>query len=207
MQTRLIVVPHGATDFNEQKRLQGQLDIALNQRGHQQASGLSKMLAKIDITAIYSSDLSRCVETAEPLAASHQLEVNLHSGLRGRHYGIIQGMPYADIKDKLPSFHQSLKQRAPHIRYCLPTEEGESLAEFEGRSMRAVLDCLARHEATESQVAIVVIVTHGGVVDCICRRARRLPIDIVVDGKLYDPVQNYFLFDHGEFRVCSPSWM
>lgn len=72
--------------------------------------------------------------------------------------------------------------------------------------MRAVMDCLARHEATGSQVAIVAIVTHGGVADCISRRARNLPIDVVVDGKLYDPVQNYFLFDSGEFRICSSSW-
>lgn len=206
MPTRFIVVPHCISLFNEQKRLQGQLDIALSQRGHQQANDLAKTFAKIDITAIYSSDLSRCVETAEPLAASHHLEVNLHTGLRGRHYGVIQGMRYTDIQDQFPRFYQSLKQRDPYIRFCQPTEEGESLAEFEGRSMRAVIDCLAHHEATGSQVAIVAIVTHGGVADCICRRARRLPIDTVVDGKLYDPAQNYFLFDSGEFRICSSSW-
>lgn len=199
MPTRLIVVPHCVTEFNEQKRLQGQLDIPLNQRGLIQASDVSKMLANFDITAIYSSDLSRCVESAKPLAASHQLEVILHTGLRGRHYGVIQGMRYADIQDHFPNFYQSLKQRDPHIRFCPSGEEGESLAEFEGRSMQAVVDCLTRHEATGSQVAIVVIVTHGGVVDCIYRRARRLPIDLVLVSKLYDPVLNYFLFDQGEF--------
>ena len=130
MPTRLIVVPHCISLFNEQKRLQGQLDIALSQRGQQQASDLSRILANIDIAAIYSSDLSRCVETAAPLAASHQLEVNLHSRLRGRHYGAIQGMRYADIQDQLPNFYQSLKQRDPHILFCQPTEEGESLSEF-----------------------------------------------------------------------------
>lgn len=206
MPIRLIVVPHCVTEFNEQKRLQGQLDIPLNQRGRRQASDVSKMLANFDITAIYSSDLSRCVESAKPLAASHQLEVILHSGLRGRHYGIIQGRRYADIQDQFPNYYQSLKQRDPHTRFCPPGEEGESLAEFEVRSMQTVVDCLARHEATGSQVAVVVIVTHGGVVDCIFRRARCLPIDIVLDNRLYDPIQNYFLFDHGEFSVCSPSW-
>lgn len=206
MPTRLLVVPHCTTEYNEQKRLQGQLDIALNQRGHEQAREVSTMLAKIDVAAIYSSDLSRCIESASPLAATHQLEVNLHLGLRGRHYGVIQGMRYSDIKDQFPPFYHALQQRDLHMRFCQPTEQGESLAEFETRSMSAVKDCLARHKPSGSKVAIVVIVAHGGVVDCIIRRARRLPIDAVVDGRLYDPVQNYFLFESGEFRVCSSLW-
>lgn len=101
MPTRLIVVPHCATEFNEQKRLQGQLDIPLNRLGRQQAIGVSKLLTNLNITTIFSSDLSRCIETAEPLAADHRLEVVLHTGLRGRNYGSIQGMRYVEIQDRL----------------------------------------------------------------------------------------------------------
>lgn len=95
--------------------------------------------------------------------------------------------------------YQNLKQRDLHIRF----DGGESLIEFESRSMCAVLECLAPYEATEGQVINVVIVTHGGVVDCICRRAKGLPINLVLEGRLYNPIQNHFLFDHGEFSVCS----
>ena len=66
--TRIIAVRHGETAWNVDARIQGQLDIGLNENGRSQAKKVGKALAAEPITAIYSSDLSRAQATAEPIA-------------------------------------------------------------------------------------------------------------------------------------------
>ena len=63
--TRIIAIRHGETAWNVGSRIQGHLDIPLNDMGHQQAARLGRALADENISAIYASDLSRAFETAQ----------------------------------------------------------------------------------------------------------------------------------------------
>ncbi|MGH9904326.1 MAG: histidine phosphatase family protein [Pyrinomonadaceae bacterium] len=173
MPTRFILIPHCETDFNLQKRLQGQLDIPLNDHGLRQATSLVEVFRDVSISAIFSSDLSRCVETARPLARSHGLKVIVHDGLRGRRYGILQGMLYSEIKRIFPAFYRSLKHRHQHVRFCEPGGAGESLSEFNGRSLHAVSDCLTRGVVDCGSDAYIAIVTHGGVLRVVNKNFKR----------------------------------
>ena len=78
--TRLLVVRHGETDWNAQRRVQGHTDIALNDTGKRQASLLARALADSPIHHVYSSDLQRARQTAQTLAGPHDA---LHMSLPG----------------------------------------------------------------------------------------------------------------------------
>src|SRR5258706_3812387 len=102
MTTRLCIVRHGETAWNAEHRVQGQLDVLLNGMGQAQALAASKVLSKEKFDAIYSSDLSRARETAEPTAGFHSMKILFDKDLRERHYGIFERLTYADVKIRYP---------------------------------------------------------------------------------------------------------
>ena len=111
--TVIYLIRHGETMWNREKRLQGHIDIGLNDVGHQQAERLAKSLVDKKISAIISSDLSRAIDTAKPIALHHQLELNLDPALRERHYGVMQGLSHQEIADHIQAYLQNnLKPQA-----------------------------------------------------------------------------------------------
>jgi 2,3-bisphosphoglycerate-dependent phosphoglycerate mutase len=95
---RLLLVRHGATDWNEAGRYQGQADVPLNATGHQQARRLGAALADVPLTALYTSDLPRTYQTAQAIAAHHALTPQPDARLREPHYGQFQGLTYAQMQ-------------------------------------------------------------------------------------------------------------
>ncbi len=91
---KLIIVRHGETDHNKTRTHMGQLDIPLNNLGHQQAKLVGQRLATEKISAIYSSDLRRAKLTAQSIALHHpKLNIMYDPLLRERHVGILEGQP------------------------------------------------------------------------------------------------------------------
>nr|XP_054774283.1 fructose-2,6-bisphosphatase TIGAR-like [Lytechinus pictus] len=92
----LTFVRHGETEYNKKRLLQGQIDIPLNEQGIKQADALGRYLSNERFDRIYSSDLSRCVQTAEGLiknAAVPRPNIITDARLRERHFGEDEGMP------------------------------------------------------------------------------------------------------------------
>lgn len=100
--TRLLLLRHGETAWNAETRIQGQLDIALNERGLWQAERLAQALAGEDLAAVYSSDLLRAHATAAALARHHGLPVLADAALRERGFGRFEGLTYAEIEARFP---------------------------------------------------------------------------------------------------------
>ena len=71
----MLLVRHGATDWNKDRLAQGQADIPLNRKGRRQARKTAAMLSSYDIDAVYASDLQRAIDTARPIATEHGVEV------------------------------------------------------------------------------------------------------------------------------------
>jgi len=93
----LLLIRHGLTDVTG-KRLTGwQPGFPLSEAGRRQAEELAGRLAPVPLTALYSSPLERCVETAAPLAAAKRLEVRTAEDLRDVDYGDWSGRPLAQV--------------------------------------------------------------------------------------------------------------
>ncbi|MDO5061185.1 MAG: histidine phosphatase family protein [Actinomycetaceae bacterium] len=103
---QLFFVRHGQTDMNAQKRIQGQKDFPLNAAGQAQAARLAEHLAELigagNLAGILSSDLSRAVGTAAPLAHLTGVELRVDTRLRERAFGQLEGLTAEELETQLP---------------------------------------------------------------------------------------------------------
>ncbi|VTU22555.1 Phosphoserine phosphatase 1 [Variovorax sp. PBS-H4] len=163
--TRLIAVRHGETAWNVDTRIQGQLDIGLNETGLWQARRVGKALADEPIAAIYASDLARAWQTALEIAQPRGIPVQPEPGLRERAFGHFEGRTFADIDASLPEQARLWRTRDPAFA---PEGGGESLLAFRER-VTGIAGQLAQRHPGE----LVVLVAHGGVMDVLYRAATR----------------------------------
>ena len=167
--TRILAIRHGETAWNVDTRLQGHLDIPLNEVGLRQARHLAQTLAQGDaIDAIYASDLSRAHTTASAIAQAMGQAVTAHPGLRERHFGVFQGRTFAEIETELPDHARAWRKRVPD---WTPPGGGESLVALRERILKTVDELAARHTGQH-----IVLVAHGGVLDILYRAATRLEL-------------------------------
>ena len=167
MTTRLCVVRHGETAWNAEHRVQGQLDVPLNEVGQAQAQAAAKALAREKFDAIYSSDLSRARQTAAPTAELFSMQVVLEKELRERHYGIFERLTYAEVKVRYPEDYARFEARDPDYAF----RTGESLKDFSVRSIAVISKIANRHKDRN-----ILVFTHGGVLDKLYRHITGLPL-------------------------------
>ncbi len=160
--TRIIAIRHGETAWNVDTRIQGQLDIPLNETGRWQAQRLALALAGEPIAAVYSSDLLRARDTALSVADAVGQPVVTDEGLRERGFGEFQGRTYAEIEALWPE--EALRWRKRDPDFAPPG--GESLLALRERVTRTTHALAARHPGEQ-----IVMVGHGGVMDVLYRVA------------------------------------
>ncbi len=165
--TRLCLVRHGETAWNAEHRVQGQLDVPLNAVGLAQALASAKMLVRERFDAIYSSDLSRARQTAEPTAGPLGMQPRLDAALRERHYGIFERLTYTEVKKKFPEDYARFDAREPAYDF----RSGESLTDFSARSVAVLQRIAAAHPGQD-----ILVFTHGGVLDELYRFITGLPM-------------------------------
>ncbi len=170
--TELILVRHGETDWNVEKRLQGFHDIVLNPEGERQARALGVRLKDEPIDAIYSSDLKRAYLTAQAIAEVRGMPILPEQGLRERCFGAFEGFLHPELAERYPEDYAALQRRDVDVRYPRGEFECETLTEFNAR----VLDCVAR--IARSGHRRVLLVTHGGVLDTVYRRATGMALHL-----------------------------
>jgi probable phosphoglycerate mutase len=171
--TELVLVRHGLTAWNRETRFQGPIDIPLDPEGHEEAERAAQALAEqalaAPVSAVYSSDLTRARQTAEPIARRLGLPVRVDPAMRERHYGAFEGLTPEELqRDWGPAF---ARWRGRELDFALPGG-GESLRGFHDRVLAAIEAMAARHPGER-----VVAVTHGGVLDSIYRIASGLAAD------------------------------
>jgi 2,3-bisphosphoglycerate-dependent phosphoglycerate mutase len=170
---RLILVRHGETDWNKQKRFQGHTDIALNAHGLLQAQLLRKYLVSLETQGVplydecISSDLIRAQATANTIHGSRTPAMHLNAGLRERDYGHLSGLTGDEMQAKSPHEFAGLRNRVPDA----PLQGGESLFQFYSRVVGAFEHICAAHTGKT-----ILLVAHGGVLDCIYRHCTGEPL-------------------------------
>ncbi|MDQ6681319.1 MAG: histidine phosphatase family protein [Pseudomonadota bacterium] len=165
--TRVIAVRHGETAWNAETRMQGQLDVPLNDVGRWQARRTGSALADEEIDALYSSDLARALQTAEPIAQACGQAVVADAGLRERCFGVFQGLTFGEIEARWPEDSRRWREREPDFAPA----GAETLNRFFARCIAAATRLVAAHPGQT-----IVLVAHGGVMDCLYRAATRIEL-------------------------------
>ena len=161
--TRIIAIRHGETAWNVDTRIQGQLDIPLNDTGRWQAERLARALAAREaIDVVYTSDLLRAWETARPVAEATGAPLHTDEGLRERGFGSFQGKTFTEIEAAMPDEARRWRQRDP---FWAPPG-GESLTAMRRRVIETLHALASRHVGEQ-----IVLVAHGGVMDVLYRAA------------------------------------
>jgi len=151
--TRLFLVRHGQSEWNAAGRIQGQIDIQLDETGCRQAELIADRLAAEPVAAVYSSPLLRAKSTAEAIADRFHLPVQLDLRLMEYDFGVISGSTWHEVVENHPEF----ASRWLEDPWAVPVADSEGRVNFAARVMSAMQDILAQHPAEQ-----VVVVAHGG---------------------------------------------
>jgi alpha-ribazole phosphatase/probable phosphoglycerate mutase len=152
--TRVYLVRHGQVAGYNEKRYNGQGDVPLTPEGHAQFALLQLRLKNKDLKAVYSSDLSRCLEGAGLLAFPHQLQPVAREDLRELHIGHWEGRTWKELQTIYPEEWQARLDDIVHYR----VPGGETLLEMAERVRGAIGEIVAAHPGED-----VLVVGHGGV--------------------------------------------
>ena len=182
--TTLIVVRHGQTDWNINRRFQGHSDIPLNDTGHQQAQALGRRLQNVRFDAAYSSDLSRAMQTAQQIT---QQTVLPEPRLREIGFGIWEGMTSVDIQDTYPEDY-ALWRKADKV-----PEGAESILQVAHRVQIFLNEIKHRHPQQN-----VLLVAHGGIIGIIICILLDLPLSKIWNFRAQNTsITELGLYDYG----------
>jgi len=139
--TTIYLIRHGRTTLNAQGRFRGRQDPPLDAVGRDQASSAAKLLSGIRLAVVYSSPLTRAVQTAETVGASCELDVVIEPELIDLDYGMWEGLTEEEAELVGPSELEVFKKDLP----AAIAPKGETLAGVERRVMEALLAIGQRH--------------------------------------------------------------
>ena len=175
---KLILVRHGETHWNKERRIQGgSSDIELNDTGLRQAQRLASFLKNENIAAIVSSPLKRAMATAKAIANHHHLPVEVDDELKELEVGELEGLGVSNLNTTFSQFLMQWWQDAGQEK--LP--KGESFADVQQRSWKIVERLLAEHKDET-----VVVVSHYFVTLTIIFKALAFPLEYLTKLRL-DP--------------------
>lgn len=150
--TRLILIRHGETIWNRQKRYMGHSDVPLNETGVRQAEALAVRLASEPFEAIYSSDLQRARRTAEIIARDSGVAVRLDPRLRELSFGQWEGTTEDDLRSAHPQEYLAWQTDPSFV-----PPGGESMDQLGERAYAALREIARNH-----LMGTVTVVAHGG---------------------------------------------
>jgi alpha-ribazole phosphatase len=175
--TRIYLIRHGEVEGAGIPRYNGHADVALSERGVAQYHELKGRFAGVNITACYTSDLTRTSTGAEILAGHLGVDTMRERNLRELNIGIWEGMTWQELMEKYPAEWQARLDDI--VNYRVP--EGENLLDLRQRVIPVIERIVARHQGEE-----VLVVGHGGVNRVILLEAIGAPLSA-----LFNIEQNY----------------
>lgn len=190
--TDIILIRHGETLWNRERRMQGHTDTVLSATGRAQAAALGERLAGAAFAALYSSDLARAWDTAHAIAQRTGHDVIAEPNLRERRFGIFEGLTYAEMTERHPDEWRCFQSRDPD--YVIPG--GECARDFYSRCLACLTAIAERHAGGE-----VAVVTHGLVLDALYRAAHGMALDSPRPVPLLNASLNGFGYERRVWRM------
>jgi probable phosphoglycerate mutase len=155
LSTHVLLIRHGQSEGNAERRFGGHTATPLSPRGRRQAQALARALKDEEITAIYSSDLARAVETAQPLANLIGLPINSTTAFRERSVGVMEGLTFENAAQQHPDQYAALLRR--DFEHVLTG--GESYRQLLDRAWQKLDEIIA-----ENQGGKLVVFSHTGTI-------------------------------------------
>ncbi|WP_036172763.1 histidine phosphatase family protein [Massilia sp. 9096] len=196
--SNIILIRHGETAWNAERRLQGHLDIPLNPEGQRQAALLAAALANEPIDLVVSSDLARARQTAQAVADALGMAVQVDAQLRERCYGGFEGLLYSEIEARFPAEFAAWQARDVDAELPPGKNTGETFRAFYARATGAILAWGAANRGKT-----LALVAHGGVLECAYRMARGLLLETPRDFKVFNASINRFTCQDGRLQLQS----
>jgi alpha-ribazole phosphatase/probable phosphoglycerate mutase len=159
MVTTLYLIRHGETEGGEIRRYKGTIDVPLSEKGVSQMEQISKYIVEKGgkgglMSAVYCSDLTRAIRSAEIVAEPHSLKPIIVSSLRERNFGLWEGMSFDEIREKYPLEFDAWAGNP--LKFS--PMEGESTLAMRDRVIQAMSEIMENHNKEN-----IAIVAHGGV--------------------------------------------
>src|SRR5262245_4945596 len=153
--TQILLIRHGQSEGNAERRFGGHTATPLSSRGHRQAQATAEALASEPLTAIYSSDLARAMQTATPLARLTGLRVEATEAFRERSVGVMEGLTFEDAAQKHPEQYAALLRR--DFEHVLTG--GESYRQLLDRAWQKLDKIIKQHKG-----GTIVVFSHTGTI-------------------------------------------
>ena len=179
--TLLLLIRHGENDYMLRRLTGRTAGISLNAKGQQQAQGLADALVHAPLRAIYASPLERAVETAQPLAQSHSLEIQVRTGLIEVDYGRFQGRTYKQLART--NLWKILLEKPSQIRF----PDGETFAEVQQRvaaeletligEWQAKVEAEKTADGNKAEEPVIAVVAHADIVRLALTHYLNMPLD------------------------------
>jgi broad specificity phosphatase PhoE len=148
--TRIVLICPGSTDYDQQKRIQGILNVPLNERGRADVLELVKELGEVKMETIYTSTSRSSLETAEIIARELDVRLKKLDRIPNLNYGLWQGMLVDEVRVKQPRVYRQW-QESPE---CVCPPQGEPLAEADERVHACIARLMKRHK--DAPIGLVV---------------------------------------------------
>ncbi len=157
---RIVLIRPGSTDYDREGRIQGTLDIPLNEQGAAEVTQTVEQLRTEGLEVLYAAECEPAWQTAQTIAESLQIKLKKVDQLHNLNHGLWQGMLVEDVRRKQPKVYRQWQEQPGTV--CPP--EGEMLSEAEKRVKASLLKLLKRHK--EGVIGLVVPEPLASLVRC-----------------------------------------
>ena len=149
------IVRHGETEWNRDGRIQGHTDVPLSELGKRQVKTLANRLAECKFSAVYTSDLSRAIESAEIIVNGREISITTDEDLREFSYGDWEGITLQEAEERDAGLFAEL-MKLENNEFAAPG--GESTPQVLARVRRFYANTQKLHDVDED----ILVVAHGG---------------------------------------------
>ncbi len=167
-ETEIILIRHGETEWNSQKRMQGHSNSDLSLVGQAQIQALGQWMKNVPFDLIYSSDSLRAKQTAEAITQFSGHELQFDQRLREKNLGVFEGLTSEEARERHPEVFRLFKTAGS--TYVI--DEGESTQQLQDRALEIVNEIRIKHPEER-----VLLVTHGGFIRVVMKHSLGLSLE------------------------------
>jgi alpha-ribazole phosphatase len=190
--TRLILMRHSGTVYRNKTTFAGITDFPLDKHGVERAADIARTLRNEEISAVYSSTLSRAYDTAKPVAEIFGLGIEKVKEFNELDFGILEGLTFEQAKERFPDIFN--KRQEDPWEFVVP--QGESYKDGAERAYPKMLELIKKHEGQT-----FIVVCHGCIMKSLLVMLTGKPYSEIRQGKFHFGCRMFINIDGGKVRI------